>query len=96
MNSTYYDPANTPRSLSKRDGEETADEEEPDFWAHAAPANPWMRGHRTRQNNLTTLDALRENELYREPVLRARSSYDGLAFYRVLGWRSENVEALLA
>lgn len=45
----------------------------------------------------TRLYALRENGLYREPVLRpSRSSYDGPAFYRLVGWRNENVEALLA
>lgn len=45
----------------------------------------------------TRLYALRENGLYREPVLRAsRSSYDGPAFYRLVGWRNENVEALLS
>lgn len=97
MNLTHHDPADAPRPLSRRDGEGPADEEEPGFWAQAALANPWMRGHRNSQNASTRLYALRENGLYREPVLRAsRSSYDGPAFHRLVGWRSENVEALLA
>ncbi|KAJ5933843.1 hypothetical protein N7454_006172 [Penicillium verhagenii] len=91
------DHSDAPPPLTGGDKEgPAADEEQPGYWAEAALENPWRRGRRNIQNMTSRRHALRRNGLYREPVLRVSRSYDGPGFYRLVGWRNENVEALLA
>lgn len=88
MNSTDPD---APQPLIGRD------DPDPGFWALSAYENPWSRGRRNSHNNDTTLFQLRQNNLSREPGLReSRATYDGPRFYRAVGSKTENVEALLA
>lgn len=74
-----------------------SDGAEPGFWAHAAYENPWSRGRRNSFLNGSTLYQLRQNVLHREPGLReSRANFDGRRFYRAVGNKTENLEALLA
>lgn len=88
MNRT--DP-NAPQPLIGRD------DSEPGYWAIAALDNPWSRERRNAHNNDTTLHALRQGYLLRESGLReSRDHFDCQRFYRAIGSRTENVEALMA
>lgn len=83
--------ADAPRPLLGRDGDE------PGFWANTANEAPWTRGSRNSLTSGTTLHELRQARLYREPGLRiSRAHFDGPRFFKTIGNKIANVEALLA